>query len=616
MAIQMTREQYEETYGAPAPVTSGVLQSSAPSQSGKIQMTRKQYQDKYGVSPGGEVKQSIEQQKKERQAQGLPVSMRDDRAEPTKAGNLLRSIVRPLGKFGQNAKIITKGLEGIESEIVGDEERSKQLMAEVEQLKSGENTKYLGNIKPVGETGKGIGADIKDVIGSSLEVASLMPISAGAGTVAKAGITGLKGAAIPTLRQLGTRGLVEGGSAGFIGGTGRGLQEDKSIVDSITQGATEGAIGGAFGGVLPIVGKALGKTLNKASAPAKLLSSSGRKDIVTKTIDKGVDELLTKNRGMQNKVKELVERKRVNVKEILSEPAIFRGLKVQGNRIDPSEAIEVIKERISLGMDAKNKLLPELDKKVQKIPKRKIREKALAGIRGQYSPADEEDILRDIDRQLKALPDDFSLSEADNFRARFRKSSRDAKGLQKRDSEYAALENAFRDAVFDVTDDLPFDTSGEYAQLNKFIKDMIDTELFLDKTVRGQIVKGGKLGNYIARGIGAIAGAQGGILTTLLGAELGGFVANIVTNNQLGSTLKMKLIKNVVDDPAILKQIENMVQKTQKFNPIEMPALPPGPIIAGPAMSPDMGFRLVPAKKYPTSINPKTGKFQRVYKSD
>jgi len=290
-----------------------------------------------------------------------------------------------------------------------------------------------------------------------------------------------------------------------------------------------------------------------------------------KFIDNSVDELFTKTKGISGKVS-LAEQKNVPIRDIIKDPNIFKGLQVEKGKIIPDEAIQTIDNQIDTALTSKRAILPELDKYVPKVHKEIIRNKAIEDIKGVYSPADEKALIKAIDEQLAEVPEQLSLQEVDDLRAQFRKSARDAKGIQKRSSEYSALENATRDTVFDATDNLPFDTNGEYQALNKFIKDRIEAKNFLDKTLRGQVVKGGQMSKLIAKGIGAVAGSQGGVFTTILGAETGGFVADIITNNQLGNSIKMKLIRGVTDNPEILQKAEELLSKVKDYKLPQLPA--------------------------------------------
>jgi hypothetical protein len=225
-------------------------------------------------------------------------------------------------------------------------------------------------------------------------------------------------------------------------------------------------------------------------------------------------------------------------------------------------------------MLAKSKMLPEVERlNPTKITKAELYERAIKDFQvTRATPADQGRIIKDIERQLSALPEELSLTELDQLRAKFRTGARDAKGLQRSADEYAALENASRDLVFAKTDDLPFDTNREFAKLNNEIKNTIAVQEFLDKSLRGNKVKGGRLGQYFGRTVGAIAGSKLGILGAIGGSELGGAISRILQNNQLGSSFKMAVIRQMTDDPKIIKQAEQFLKK---LGDTPQPSLPP-----------------------------------------
>lgn len=288
-----------------------------------------------------------------------------------------------------------------------------------------------------------------------------------------------------------------------------------------------------------------------------------------------VDELFNQSRGIQSKVK-LSEQKNVPLRDIVSDPSVFRGLKVEGGAINPDQAIDILDTRIDTLMGAKARMLPEFDRLLPKVTREAVRADAVSKIRGTMSPADEKDLIASINKQVDALPEEMTISELDSFRARFRKSARDARGLQRSNSEYTALEDATRDQIFKQTDNLPFDTNGEFGALNTNIKNMLEAKAFLDKTIRGQKVKGGRLGNYTGRIIGGIAGLGGGPITAILGSEVGGAVAKILTDNQLGSSFKMRLIRGITDDANVIKEAQRFLNQVQDYKPPALPAAMPG----------------------------------------
>lgn len=437
-----------------------------------------------------------------------------------------------------------------------------------EMSKAGEGQRILGmDVEAQKSLGEGGG---KQILGDIAKTGSYLYGGGAAPSAVKATLAGKigQGALLGAKTGAVSGGLYEGGEA---------LQEDASLGDVASrtlQGAViGGAAGGAFGGVLPVTGKVLDLALPKR-----------RTEKVLGQIRSDVDELFTANKAISN-AEQLALRKNVPLRDVLSDPTIFKGIKVENQSVVPDEAIETIADRLDIAMDAKGKLLPEIDAVTMPVPRDVLRQKAYDSVRGQYTPADEQDILKAIDKQINALPEKLKPSEIDAFRARARKSSRDAKGLQKSTSEYTALENAARDTVFEMTDNLPFDTNKEYPALNNYIKNLIEVQTFLDKTLRGKKVKGGRLGTYTGKIIGAIAGSQGGVLGSIAGSELGGAIANILSNAQLGNSLKMSLIKNMTDDPAIIKAVQDLLQKAQKYNPLDVKALPAGATRLPPTQS-------------------------------
>lgn len=347
----------------------------------------------------------------------------------------------------------------------------------------------------------------------------------------------------------------------------------KSFADKATQKLS---IGTGTGGTdaINVVNNVVQKPFDIASATASKVVDkiqTGTRSTIDGLIEKDVNNLLNSTKGISNKVKNYSSLG-TDIKKELTDPSIFKGIKVDNKKINPDEALSVVNDRLDRLTEAKSKILPELDNKVPGISKQTIRENAINDIRGKYTLADEQDIINGIDKQLAAYPDTMKISEVDALRAKFRTSARNAKGLQKSSSEYSALENGTRKTVFDVTDNLPFDTSGEYKQLNSNIKNLINTADFLDNTLRNQVVKGGRLGEYVARGLGAVAGSQFGVFQTILGAETGGFISNVLTNNQLGSSLKMKIIKEITDDPIVIQKAEELLKNVKNINVPRLPA--------------------------------------------
>lgn len=441
-----------------------------------------------------------------------------------------------------------------------------------------------------------------------------------AGDVLKSGSYLYTGGKVPGLVQQGMKGNIlraglQGAQTGAITGAAYGagdaLHQGQDAQGVLTNAAIGGGIGLATGGVLGGAGGAVGTALN-------------RNQVVKDMIRSDVDTLLKNGRAMTNATA-LVRKKNVPIEDILSDPEVFRGLKVEGNKIEPDDALAVLDERIDSMMDAKGKLLKEFDRTSMQIPREEIRKRAKE-MATKLSPADEAILMRNIDEQIDALPESMTLSQLDDFRARFRASARNARGLQKSDNEYSALENATRDTLFDATDNLPLDTNKEFPQLNNEIKNLIGAREFIDKTLRGRNAPGaGWAREALARLLGGMAGGVTGTgpLGVILGSEAGRMIANIIANKNLGNSFKMKLIKEMTDEPDVLKAAKELLEKAQSYNPAaERLALPaPKAIPVGPAGStrPQEPMQVVPAIKgvpgQTPAGKPGAGRFFRTYQS-
>ena len=75
-------------------------------------------------------------------------------------------------------------------------------------------------------------------------------------------------------------------------------------------------------------------------------------------IKEETSELLSKREGYKTKCN--WREKGTDYAEIISEPVIFKGLKVENSKINPDEAISLLQDRADSVMDAKSEMLPSL----------------------------------------------------------------------------------------------------------------------------------------------------------------------------------------------------------------------------------------------------------------
>lgn len=243
MAIQMTRAEYEAKYGS-SPTPQGV-QNTPVSATPKIKMTRAEYQNKYGQLPTNTVSKSpvnIEQQKQERIAQGLPVSVREDRVEPTLGGQIVRAPLKLASTIASTVVPAGRAIAGeedvyrpIKSDYLGDVYSPGGKA--IRQIDQGT---FIDPNKSVGQNiGRAIGQAAKGTLGV-------------AGTGAEAASYAVGGGALPNLGKqallkfAGTEALA-GGLGAFGASTQNAVDNATSVKEGLGNIAKDTAIGAGIG---------------------------------------------------------------------------------------------------------------------------------------------------------------------------------------------------------------------------------------------------------------------------------------------------------------------------------------------------------------------------------
>jgi len=508
---------------------------------------------------------------------------------------LQRLFVNTIGRPGvRGAQAITGGLV----QKFGNEQQKENYFNEIKKpVKLPLN---LGTVAPQKELGQGGGKQIAVEAGkSALDIATF-----GAGGAITKAFKGATTKALPQLAKSKFGGkVIETGTniaEGLAYNTGFNVLNDEKATKNA------GIVGVASAILPPVVGGAINR-IQKATPSGKIIKA--REEI---------SKLLNKNKSLVKKTQELKDRG-FDAVEALTDPEVFNGLKVENGKIVVDDAMMAVDDKIDTAFTAKKKILPEIDRIIPPVDKQEIRKRALLDIVGQNSLADEQAIIKSIDEQLAPYPEKMNISQIDDFRAQMRKSSRDAKGLMKRDSEYSALEDAARNIIFDKTSNLPqdlvFGAADEVKELNIYMSKLLTLRKFLDKTLRGESAPGvSGLSKLSSKILGGIVGSKGGPLGSLLTSQAGGFIHDILTNNQLGSGMKLSLIKGLTDDPAVIRNAEELLSKLKNANPLSRKQLTAGAIRVPQK---DTSFvKAVPAEKNPVTQNPKTGKFETTYNSN
>lgn len=86
--------------------------------------------------------------------------------------------------------------------------------------------------------------------------------------------------------------------------------------------------------------------------------------------------------------------------------------------------------------------------------------------------------------------------------------------------------------------------------------------------IDGQAVKGGRLGRYFSRTLGAMAGSTGGPFGTLTGAYAGDFVSEVMQNNSIATPIKRMILQQITPDNALYSQAQQALTQLKYGQPL------------------------------------------------
>ena len=169
--------------------------------------------------------------------------------------------------------------------------------------------------------------------------------------------------------------------------------------------------------------------------------------------------------------------------------------------------------------------------------------------------------------------------------------------------------------------------------LNHEIGSLITTAEALGK-LNNSVAKGGKIGKYFFRTIGAIAGAKAGPVGTMLGAGAGELAARVAqqipANNPFRAAVLAKISQG---SPKVVREFAEYLAREEaaKAKRLALPAPGQTPVIQMggevlgqkvdaqgniiPHTPGESGVELIKAEKGQMGVDPKTGRFMKTYKS-
>ncbi len=241
------------------------------------------------------------------------------------------------------------------------------------------------------------------------------------------------------------------------------------------------------------------------------------------------------------------------------------------------------------------------------------------------TPGDRIKVANNIMNEARALgnehPNGMSLTDTFDKRIVYDKNSGYHAGKSLDDTNAAIanqhLGHAMRDIVNEKSAQAGLDTESFQDELSKYFRAADYLDALNTKKVPQSLVS--KIANRAAAVMGAAAGHSfsGGILGGVGGYVIGGALEHMAENfvGKRGGEFLNNLEKS---NPKAFEAVKEYIQKTENERAGQM-KLPPGAEKGSPA-NPHIvppketsGVEMVPAGKYPTSANPKTGRFQTMY---
>jgi hypothetical protein len=256
----------------------------------------------------------------------------------------------------------------------------------------------------------------------------------------------------------------------------------------------------------------------------------------------------------------------------------------------------------------------------QSVPKRKIADlerAAISAVRTKANIANntagdlEAGIRREFAEYRQNFGDEITLTQENAIkRGKWGKTKFDAAKPLQGDINYA-IGKVMKD---DIEAAVPKEAFG-VRELNAHIGDIYDAEKFL-RSLDGQVVKGGRLGKYSGRIIGAAVGSHGGPLGTFFGALGGDAVAELLQRSTFSNPLRALLLRNLQkSNPAAYQEVLDFMKRSgmERQTQLGLPAarsIPLRPKTPSPST-----VTSVPAAKGPVGVDLKSGKFKRTFLS-
>lgn len=379
------------------------------------------------------------------------------------------------------------------------------------------------------------GIRTKDVVGAALGTASYLPVGFGASKIAGAIGTGGVRSVIGGVAS----GAVAGAGAGALQGAGDALTRDESVVGgAIKGGLVGGAIGGVIGGAVPIVAgatSALGRAVKGNVAPQFDDVAQQYADTILDTGKRNAK--LTDNFIKANGVKPQDEIVRRGIVPVIEDGKVVFDDAIASVEREVDQFDEVIDKAVQrydrLRVDEKQ-IVDQIESVLKKDPA--LATSGKVGSTRKLAQEIFDGYKEDFGRSTFTIPEIQSFKKAQYKLAnRFKVGA--VPDYTKADG-HTIVAKAFKEIIENNVDDIAI------KELNREYGRAISLMEYLAK-VNGTAVKGGRLGKYFARSVGAVAGSGGGVIGTLVGATAGDAFASALQRYAVLGPLKARYVAQV-----------------------------------------------------------------------
>lgn len=490
-----------------------------------------------------------------------------------------------------------------------------------EMKKQGNDTTHLQEVlkQHIASTPK-----LEDFTGDVINKTAGQVIGEGVGTGLEALSGGILSSGAETLgsKALTTFGKVKAGAKlgaayGAVGGGAGAMQEGGGVGETALGALAGGAIGGALGGGLSYGGTKVGQMIGNfaKSASQKFEGAIGN-------IAKQYEKVLPLTATERAKEATLLARTGDNVYTTAAKHGISIG----------SEDAPIKLQEISNQFENATKLAQKNESAYFNV--NEIKQNAFTQIDENLSSETERQLAKDkVNKEIDAIVESNKSSVIKDASGATKVKSDLVERLRRTGNDWgkynkinpdSVKNSAGRSLADSVRDQVEKEgTFPAYREANREWGKIIHTQQVLGKIdALGKPFKTiGGLSGSISRKIlsGALGYHTGGVGGAIL-AEIGSeYAAKILANPELRTFLDRKIVSKFLGKNPTPQSIKNLTEQVRQYidkqeGLLKLPA--PSFIPMGSKTPAESGVKLIPAKKNPVSVNPKTGKFQTSYSSD